>query len=96
MVEPRASAPQGVADLDVAAQFVLWAVRTRLEGAAARARLERGFELAQGCGHGRLGACGVRSLVPCGRPAWCTRGPSAPCSVTAELSAPCPAGWVCA
>jgi hypothetical protein len=47
MVEPHATAPQGVADLDVAAQFVLWAVRTRLEGAAARARLERGFELAQ-------------------------------------------------
>jgi hypothetical protein len=47
MVEPHAAAPQGVADLDVAAQFVLWAVRTRLEGAAARARLERGFELAQ-------------------------------------------------
>jgi hypothetical protein len=47
MAEPHAAGPLGVAELEVGEQFVLWAVRTRLEGAAARARLERGFELAQ-------------------------------------------------
>jgi hypothetical protein len=35
------------ADLNVAEQFVLWALRTRLEGAAKRDRLEEGFRLAQ-------------------------------------------------
>jgi hypothetical protein len=36
----------GVADLDLAEQFVLWALRTRLEGAARRKHLEHGFRLA--------------------------------------------------
>jgi hypothetical protein len=35
------------ADLNIAEQFVLWALRTRLEGAAKRDRLEEGFRLAQ-------------------------------------------------
>jgi hypothetical protein len=38
--------PLGVADLNVAEQFVLWALRTRLEGASRRAHLEHGFRLA--------------------------------------------------
>jgi hypothetical protein len=33
--------PVSVANLTVAEQFVLWALRTRLEGAARRAHLER-------------------------------------------------------
>jgi hypothetical protein len=42
------AAPHGrmAADLNVAEQFVLWALRTRLEGAATRDRLEQGFRLA--------------------------------------------------
>ena len=44
------SEPHGptVADLNVAGQFVVWALRTRLEGAAKLDRLEEGFRLAQG------------------------------------------------
>jgi hypothetical protein len=38
--------PFGVADLNLAEQFVLWALRTRLQGAAKRAHLEHGFRLA--------------------------------------------------
>ena len=38
--------PLSVADLNVAEQFVLWALRTRLEGAAKRKHLEHGFRLA--------------------------------------------------
>jgi hypothetical protein len=48
MAEPHPSGPPSVADLDLAEQFVLWAVRTRLEGAAGRGRLEHGFKLAAG------------------------------------------------
>jgi hypothetical protein len=40
------------ADLNVAEQFVLWALRTRLEGEAKLDRLEEGFRLAQGNGSG--------------------------------------------
>lgn len=46
MAEPHASGPLCVADLDFAEQFVLWALRTRLEGAARQSNLEHGFGLA--------------------------------------------------
>jgi hypothetical protein len=46
MVGQDGPAPRSVADLNVAEQFVLWALRTRLEGAAKRAHLEHGFRLA--------------------------------------------------
>jgi hypothetical protein len=44
----RTTARQGpmTADLNLAEQFVLWALRTRLEGAAKRDRLAEGFSLA--------------------------------------------------
>jgi hypothetical protein len=42
-----------VADLNVAEQFVLWALRTRLEGAATRGRLEEGFRVAGDGASGR-------------------------------------------
>jgi hypothetical protein len=47
MTERHGSGPQSVADLEVAEQFVLWALRTRLEGAARRSNLEYGFRLAR-------------------------------------------------
>jgi hypothetical protein len=40
------TADLGVADLDLAEQFVLWALRTRLQGTAKRKHLEHGFRLA--------------------------------------------------
>jgi hypothetical protein len=43
----RSQHGRSAADLNVAEQFVLWALRTRLEGAARRDRLEEGFRLAQ-------------------------------------------------
>ena len=46
MVAQDDPGPLSVADLNVAEQFVLWAVRTRLEGAARREHLEYGFRLA--------------------------------------------------
>jgi hypothetical protein len=46
MAAQDAPAPLGVADLNVAEQFVLWALRTRLEGDAKRGHLEHGFCLA--------------------------------------------------
>lgn len=46
MAEPHACAPLSAADLEFAEQFVLWALRTRLEGAARRSHLEHGFRLA--------------------------------------------------
>jgi hypothetical protein len=46
MVAQDDTGPLGVADLNVAEQFVLWALRTRLEGAAKRGHLEHGFRLA--------------------------------------------------
>lgn len=48
--DPGAAWP--VADLDVAEQFVLWALRTRLESAAKRSHLEHGFHLAHGIATG--------------------------------------------
>ena len=45
MVAQDDPGPLSVADLNVAEQFVLWAVRTRLEGAARREHLEHGFRL---------------------------------------------------
>jgi hypothetical protein len=48
MAGRHGATPISVADLEVAEQFVLWALRTPLEGAAGRGRLERGFELAEG------------------------------------------------
>ncbi|HLT03314.1 MAG TPA: hypothetical protein VK001_14115 [Geminicoccaceae bacterium] len=47
MSGPRHFGPPSVADLAVAEQFVLWALRTRLEGAPTRSRLEHGFRLAR-------------------------------------------------
>jgi hypothetical protein len=44
MAEPHASGPLCVADLDFAEQFVLWALRTRLEGAGRQSNLEHGSD----------------------------------------------------
>jgi hypothetical protein len=46
MVGQQGATPMSVADLEVAEQFVLWALRTRLEGAARQSNLEHGFRLA--------------------------------------------------
>jgi DNA-binding PadR family transcriptional regulator len=46
MAGQRGRYGQNAADLNVAEQFVLWALRTRLEGAAKLDRLEEGFRLA--------------------------------------------------
>ena len=50
-----------VADLNVAEQFVLWAVRTRLEGAARREHLEYGFRLAHDLPSGGAGLAAFES-----------------------------------
>jgi hypothetical protein len=42
----QGTTPTSVADLEVAEQFVLWALRTRLKGAARQRNLEHGFRLA--------------------------------------------------
>jgi hypothetical protein len=47
MAKQHAPAGLRTADLNVAEQFVLWALRTRLEGAAKRDRLGEGFRLAR-------------------------------------------------
>ncbi len=47
MAEQRGRSWRSAADLNVAEQFVLWALRTRLEGAAKLERLEEGFRLAR-------------------------------------------------
>lgn len=49
------------ADLNVAEQFVLWALRTRLEGAAKLGRLEEGFRLAH---DGRAGSAARAAFEP--------------------------------
>jgi hypothetical protein len=46
MTEQDDAEPLGVADLNIAEQFVLWALRTRLGGTAKREHLEHGFRLA--------------------------------------------------
>jgi hypothetical protein len=46
MAEQHDPALDSAADLDIAEQFVLWALRIRLEGVAKRGRLEEGFRLA--------------------------------------------------
>jgi hypothetical protein len=46
MTEEPGRGQPGAADLNLAEQFVLWALRTRLEGAAKRPHLEHGFRLA--------------------------------------------------
>jgi hypothetical protein len=46
MAGQRGQNGQNAADLNVAEQFVLWTLRTRLEGAAKLDRLEEGFRLA--------------------------------------------------
>ena len=53
--------PLSVADLNVAEQFVLWAVRTRLEGAARREHLEYGFRLAHDLPSGGAGLASFKS-----------------------------------
>jgi hypothetical protein len=52
---------RSAADLNIAEQFVLWALRTRLEGAAKRDRLEEGFRLAQG---GASGSAALAAFEP--------------------------------
>ena len=47
IVDQAGSGPRSVTDLNVAEQFVLWALRIRLEGAGKRAHLEHGFRLAR-------------------------------------------------
>jgi hypothetical protein len=47
MAERAREIPLTAADLNVAEQFVLWALRTRLEGSAKLDRLDQGFRLAQ-------------------------------------------------
>jgi hypothetical protein len=47
MAGQRGAAGLSTADFNIAEQFVLWALRTRLEGAAKRDRLEEGFRLAR-------------------------------------------------
>jgi hypothetical protein len=49
------------ADLNVAEQFVLWALRTRLEGAGKLDRLEEGFRLA---GDGTAGGAARAAFEP--------------------------------
>jgi hypothetical protein len=46
MVQRDARTPLTAADLNVAEQFVLWALRTRLEGRSKLDQLEKGFRLA--------------------------------------------------
>jgi hypothetical protein len=45
MTDPHGPIPTGAAGLNVAEQFVLWALRTRREGAAKRGHLDHGFRL---------------------------------------------------
>jgi hypothetical protein len=47
MAERTREMPLTAADLNVAEQFVLWALRTRLEGSSKLDRLDEGFRLAQ-------------------------------------------------
>jgi hypothetical protein len=47
MTEEPGRGQLSAGDLNLAEQFVLWALRTRLEGAAKRAHLEHGFRLAR-------------------------------------------------
>jgi hypothetical protein len=61
MVAQDGPGPLGVADLNVAEQFVLWALRTRLEGAARRAHLEHGFRLAHDLPSGGAGLAAFES-----------------------------------
>ena len=47
MAERVRKTPLTAADLNIAEQFVLWALRTRLEGTSKLDQLDEGFRLAQ-------------------------------------------------
>ena len=52
MAERVRETPLTAADLNIAEQFVLWALRTRLEGTSKLDQLDEGFRLAQDCAEG--------------------------------------------
>jgi hypothetical protein len=52
MAGQQGTTPMSVADLEVAEQFVLWALRTRLESAGRQSNLEHGFRLAHNAATG--------------------------------------------